>query len=149
MKQREIIFDKENIEFEINEDSDIVSRLKLSGTDSIKANLKFIHNKPYTKSRINIKAVLFDEARLDIEGMLVINSNANQTDTYLKMDCLIMSKNAYARLVPGLEIKASEVKGGHGATIGYIDLELLNYLQSRGLNQKTCENLIVDAFLQK
>jgi Fe-S cluster assembly protein SufD len=133
----------------IDSDVEIISIVEARNDDKIVSNIEFIHTKPGIKSRINIKAVVFDQAKVNIEALLRINKNANQTDTYLKMDCIVMSPNANVKMVPSLEILANDVKGGHGATIGYIDEELLNYLKSKGLDKSLAENTIIKAFLQK
>ena len=69
------------------------------------------------------------------------------TDTYLKIDCLVVSDKAFARAIPSLEINESEVKGGHGATIGYLDPAQIYYLKSHGISSEDSERLLIDAFL--
>jgi len=118
------------------------------GEDMLKTKIWIVHSKPGFKSRINIKAVVFDKARFDFEGILKIDKGAVQTDTYLKIDCLVMSEQAFARAIPSLEIKESEVKGGHGATIGYLDPTQTYYLESRGVDKSKAENILVDAFIR-
>ncbi|MEP7103725.1 MAG: SufD family Fe-S cluster assembly protein [Candidatus Dojkabacteria bacterium] len=135
-------------EIEIKEDMEINAMFVGRDSDEVKIKLDFVHSKPGLKSRINIKAVVFDKARFDLEGILKINKGAIGTDTYLKIDCLVMSESAFARAVPSLEIKESEVKGGHGATIGYLDPMQTYYLTSRGMSKKKAENILVDAFIR-
>ncbi len=132
----------------IEEDSEIFAIFDGSNEDSMKTKVNFIHAKPNLTSRILIKAVLKDSARFDFEGVLQILKGATNTDTYLKIDCLIVSDKAYARAIPSLEITENEVKGGHGATIGYIDPDQMYYLMSKGLNRETAESEIVAAFLR-
>ena len=132
----------------IEEDSEIFAIFDGSNEDSMKTKVNFIHAKPNLTSRILIKAVLKDSARFDFEGVLQILKGATNTDTYLKIDCLIVSDKAYARAIPSLEITENEVKGEHGATIGYIDPDQMYYLMSKGLNRETAESEIVAAFLR-
>lgn len=132
---------------EITEDSYLIAKYVGKDTDSIKSKITFLHAKPGLNSRIDIKAVLFDKSKLDIEGILKINKGATGTDTYLKIDCLVVGDNAFARAIPSLEINESEVKGGHGATIGYLDPSQLFYLSSRGLSDKSSEEILIDAFM--
>ncbi len=136
----------ENI-IEITQDTELVGLFIGRNEDNVKTNLRIIHKNPHLKSRVNIKAIVFDKARFDLEGMLRIEKGAVDTDTYLKIDCLVMSEGAFARAVPSLEILESEVKGGHGATIGYLDPEMLYYMKSRGLSQKQSEDALVAAFI--
>lgn len=132
---------------EITEDTEIHGLFVGKGNDRVTSNIIIEHVKPHLTSRINLKAVVFDNAKVDFEGMLRINKGAAQTDTYLKMDCLVMSETASARAVPSLEIFEDEVQGGHGATIGYLDPEMIGYLQSKGLSRQTAEDVVVEAFI--
>lgn len=145
----EILLDlkKELNEIEVESDSEIKAIYVARGDEVVKTKLKIIHKKPNLKSRVRIKAVVFDKAKFDLEGLLRIEKGAVGTDTYLKIDCLVMSETASARAVPSLEILESEVKGGHGATIGYIDPSQMYYIKSHGLSKKESEKMLVDAFI--
>lgn len=120
----------------------------LKGEEIVKKRITIVHNKKDIRSRINIKTVVFDNSKLDIEVILLINKGAKNCDTYLKIDCLVIGEHSYARVIPSLEILENEVKGGHGATIGYLDDNQLNYLYSRGLSKNESEKLLVEAFLR-
>lgn len=147
MKKIEIDFNKSEQIIEIIQDSEITGKFIGRSDDSIKCKVIFVHKKPGLKSRVNIKAVVFDNARFDFEGMLRIEKGATGTDTYLKIDCLVMNDNANARAIPSLEILESEVKGGHGATIGYLDPLQIYYLKSHGVSAEQAEQQLVEAFL--
>jgi Fe-S cluster assembly protein SufD len=135
-------------EIHIEEDIEVMSTYIGRGDESVKSHLKIIHSKPNLKSRILIKAVVFDRARFDFEGLLRIQKGAVGTDSYLKIKCLVMSESAFARAVPSLEILESEVKGGHGATIGYLDDQMMHYLLSRGISKSGAEQMLVEAFIK-
>ena len=45
----------------------------------------------------------------------------------------LLSKQAHADSIPGLEIMANDVRCTHGATLGQVDREQLFYLMARGL----------------
>jgi len=148
MKQLTIQLNEGEQTINIDSDIEINAMFVGRGKDSLKMKIWIVHSKPGFKSRVNIKAVVFDEARFDFEGILKIDKGATETDTYLKIDCLVMSDKAFARAIPSLEIKESEVKGGHGATIGYLDPTQTYYLESRGVDKKKAENILVDAFIR-
>jgi Fe-S cluster assembly protein SufD len=59
---------------------------------------------------------------------------------------LILSENARADSIPGLEIEANDVRCTHGATAGRVDEEMLFYLQSRGLKRDEATRLVVEGF---
>lgn len=132
---------------ELDSDTDLHAVFVGKGKESLRSKLTFVHSKPHITSRISIKAVLYDESDFNVEAKLVIEKDASDTDTYLKMKALLLDPHASARAVPSLEIKTDNVKGGHGATIGQIDKYQLYYLMSRGLSHKESQDLIIKAFL--
>jgi len=133
----------------IDEDCEIKGIFKGDGHSIIKGGFNIIHHNPQLKSRVHIKAVLFDHDVLDIEPKIVINKGSKGTDTYLKIEILLVGDKAQARVVPGLEIMENEVKGGHGATISRLPKDQIYYLQSRGLDLQTATKLLISAFLEE
>lgn len=105
------------------------------------------HLAPATRAKVQLKAILWDESRLDFKGNLWVPEQAHQTDTYLKCETLLMSPQAQAKAIPALEIIANDVKAGHAATAGRVDDELLFYLESRGFDKRTAQRLLIEAFL--
>lgn len=134
-------------EIELKEDGQIIGLFILRGDESITSAIKFIHKKPDLDTNIKLKFILLDNSRVDIEATVVIEQGAERTNTYLKIDTLILSEKAGARVIPSMEIKEDEVKGGHGATIGMLDQDRLFYLKSRGLSQQQAENVLIEGFV--
>jgi len=62
---------------------------------------------------------------------------------------LLLSDDAEANSMPGLEILADNVKCSHGATSGQVDEEELFYLLSRGIPLKVAQQLVVAGFLNE
>ncbi|KXK26135.1 MAG: FeS cluster assembly protein SufD [candidate division WS6 bacterium OLB20] len=134
---------------EITENSELIGLFVGRDSEKLSSLLKVVHKKPELQSLTSIKAVVYDDAYFDMEGMLVIETGARNTDAYLRIDVLLMSEQAGARAVPSLEITEDNVKGGHGATVGQIDREQLFYLTSRGLPRSQAETLLVEGFVQE
>lgn len=147
MKTIKLDLTKPNIEILINEDTEIYGVFVGKDEMQLKTELTVTHLKPNLKSLTIVKAVVFDKSSFDMVGNLVIRTGAKNTDAYLRLDALIMSSEASARVIPSLEITENDVKGGHGATVGQVDQEQLFYLQSRGLSHKQSEELLVEGFL--
>lgn len=116
--------------------------------EKISKKLEFIVSRSNIKHKIIIKAVLWDEAHFDIEATLIVKTGAKNSNTYLKIVCLLMSNKSSARVIPGLEITEDAVKSGHGATVSSVNKTQIEYLISRGLSQKQAEELIVEGFLK-
>jgi Fe-S cluster assembly protein SufD len=62
---------------------------------------------------------------------------------------LLLSDDAEANSMPGLEILADNVKCSHGATSGQIDEEEMFYLLSRGIPPVVAKQLVVAGFLDE
>ncbi len=113
----------------------------------LSADMRFVHSKPNIYSRIEFRTVLEPNATIELNAYVEIQRTAFETDTYLRVSTLLLDKNAEAHVTPSLEIMTDNVKAGHAATIGQIDQQQLNYMMSRGIDRKSAERLIVDAFL--
>ncbi|NPV57470.1 MAG: Fe-S cluster assembly protein SufD [Anaerolineae bacterium] len=104
------------------------------------------HLAPHTTSDLLFKGALRDASRSVWQGMIYVAPGAEKTDGYQSNRNLVLSKNARADSIPGLEILADDVRCTHGATIGKIDPEPLFYLASRGISKPEAERLIVEGF---
>jgi Fe-S cluster assembly protein SufD len=104
------------------------------------------HNAPYTTSDLLFKGVLKDESRSVWQGMIKSLPGAQKTDGFQANRNMLLSENARADSIPGLEIQADDVRCTHAAAIGQIDEELIYYLMSRGIPRYEAEKLIVDGF---
>jgi Fe-S cluster assembly protein SufD len=78
--------------------------------------------------------------------MIFVDPKAQGTDGFQANRNLVLSKDARADAIPGLEILADDVRCTHAATIGKIDSELVFYLRSRGISNKAAERLVVEGF---
>jgi len=106
------------------------------------------HLEPHTTSDLLIKCCLKDRARSVYQGLIQVAEGAQRTDAYQANRNLLLSDQARADSIPGLEILANDVRCTHGATIGYVDPEHLYYLMARGLPRAQAERLIVEAFFE-
>lgn len=104
------------------------------------------HLAPQTTSDLLFKGALIDASRVVWQGMIYVAPNAQKTDGYQANRNLVLSKNARADSIPGLEILADDVRCSHGATVGKIDPNEVFYLQTRGIPKIEAEKLIVEGF---
>jgi Fe-S cluster assembly protein SufD len=93
-----------------------------------------------------LKGALRDNARAVFQGMIKIDPNGQQTNSYLKNENLLLSDHARADSIPSLEIDANDVRASHGATVSRVDEEYIFYLQSRGIPRSTAVRMIVEGF---
>jgi Fe-S cluster assembly protein SufD len=105
------------------------------------------HRAPQTTSRLKLKVAVRDRARSVYSGLIDVDRVAQQTDAYVQNRNLILSHGAVADSVPRLEIRANDVRCGHGATAGHIDDDHRFYLMARGVTAEEADRLIVRGFL--
>jgi Fe-S cluster assembly protein SufD len=106
------------------------------------------HIAPNTTSDFAFKGALRDTATTVWRGMIRVERDAQKTNAYQENRNLLLSRDAHADSIPGLEILANDVRCTHGATLGQVDREQLFYLMSRGLARAEAERLIVRGFFQ-
>jgi Fe-S cluster assembly protein SufD len=107
------------------------------------------HVSPHTASDLLYKNALDDRARTTFGGLIRVEPHAHFTDAYQKVRNLLLSDDAEANSMPGLEILADNVRCSHGATSGQIDEDELFYLRTRGIPVKVAQHLIVTGFLNE
>jgi Fe-S cluster assembly protein SufD len=106
------------------------------------------HFAPNTTSDLLFKGALLEQSRSVWQGMIYVAPGAQKTDGYQANRNLVLSHQARADSIPGLEIMADDVRCTHGATVGKIDPDELFYLRSRGINPTEAERLIVQGFFE-
>jgi Fe-S cluster assembly protein SufD len=104
------------------------------------------HFAPNTTSDLLFKGALKGSSRSVWQGMIYVAPGAQKTNGYQANRNLILSRNARADSIPGLEILANDVRCTHGATVGKIDADQVFYLRSRGIPYEEAERLIVEGF---
>lgn len=104
------------------------------------------HFAPHTTSDLLFKGALKGKSRSVWQGMIYVAPGAQKTDGYQANRNLVLSKEARADSIPGLEILADDVRCTHGATVGKMEQEPLFYLKSRGIPEKDAELLVVEGF---
>jgi Fe-S cluster assembly protein SufD len=107
------------------------------------------HAAENTVSDLAFRGVLGDKATSVWRGMIKVDPGAQQTDAFQENRNLLLTRDAHADAIPGLEILADDVRCTHAAAIAQIDESQLFYLSSRGLDNATARRLVIDAFMQE
>jgi Fe-S cluster assembly protein SufD len=107
------------------------------------------HEAASCRSDLLYKGALQDRSRLVWRGMIKVDKAAQKTDGYQRNDNLMLSRDARADSIPGLEIEADDVRCTHGATSGRVDAEQIFYAQARGLSADEAARLVVAGFFQQ
>ncbi len=107
------------------------------------------HQGRYCKSDLLYKAALQDRSRTVWRGMIKVDKDAQRTDAYQRNDNLMLSRDARADSIPGLEIEADDVRCTHGSTSGRVDDQQLFYAMTRGYTRREAVRMIVTGFFQQ
>ena len=107
------------------------------------------HLAPNTTSDFAFKGVLRDKATAVWRGMIKVAKDAQRTNAYQENRNLLLSPDAHADSIPGLEILANDVRCTHGATVSQVNRDELFYCMARGLSKEEAQLLIVRGFYQE
>lgn len=108
-----------------------------------------IHQAPHTSSNLLYKNALLQQAKTIFSGLIVVDPDAQKTDAYQSNRNLMLSEEAEANSLPGLEIQANDVRCTHGATSSRIDPEQEFYLQARGIAKEAADELLIFGFFEE
>ncbi len=106
------------------------------------------HAAPNTNSDLAFRGVLGAGATAVWRGMIRVDPGAQNTDAFQESRNLLLSTEAHADAIPGLEIEADDVRCTHAAAVAQIDRDQLFYLTSRGLDPAEAKSLIIEGFLE-
>lgn len=104
------------------------------------------HRALSTTSDLLFKGALKGHSRTVWQGMIVAEPGAQKTDGFQANRNLLLENTARADSIPGLEIKANDLRCTHAATVGRIDDTELFYLMSRGIPLNDATKIMVDGF---
>jgi Fe-S cluster assembly protein SufD len=107
------------------------------------------HEAPYCRSDLLYKTALQDRSRTVWRGMIKVDRKAQRTDGYQRNDNLMLSRDARADSIPGLEIEADDVRCTHGSTSGRVDDGQVFYAMARGFTRSEAVRMIVAGFFQQ
>ena len=117
-----------------------------SGTREIDQRTFQDHFSPRATSDLLYHNALADSSRTIFAGLIKVEEAAHETDAYQKVRNLMLSDEAEANSMPGLEILADNVRCTHGATSGELNEDELFYMLARGIPPKQAAQLIVRGF---
>jgi Fe-S cluster assembly protein SufD len=106
------------------------------------------HAAPNTNSDLAFRGVLAKGSTAVWRGMIKVDPGAQGTDAFQESRNLLLSPEAHADAIPGLEILADDVRCTHAAAIAQVDKEQLFYLTSRGLGEADAKGLVIEGFLE-
>ena len=102
-----------------------------------------------TTSDLAFRGVLAERATAVWRGMIRVDQGAQRTDAFQESRNLLLSTDAHADAIPGLEIEADDVRCTHAAAVAQVDAEQLHYLRAHGISEPAAKRLVVEGFLEE
>jgi Fe-S cluster assembly protein SufD len=119
------------------------------GTQHLDYDTTQEHAAEDTNSDLAFRGVLSERATAVWRGMIRVDKGAQRTDAFQESRNLLLSTDAHADAIPGLEIEADDVRCTHAAAVAQVDPEQLYYLRSHGLPIADAKRLVIEGFLQE
>ena len=119
------------------------------GTQHLDYDTTQEHAAEDTTSDLAFRGVLADRSTAVWRGMIRVDPGAQRTDAYQESRNLLLSNEAHADAIPGLEIEADDVRCTHAAAVAQVDPDQIFYLTAHGLADEDAKQLVVEGFLQE
>lgn len=128
--------------------SDALEVVMGSGSEKFDVAINLNHIAPSTTGRVMARGVGMDKSRIILKGIIRIEKPARQTGAYLAEHAMLLSPDARADAIPGLEIESDNVKATHSASVAQVDPEHVWYLMSRGIPRDEALKMITLGFFE-
>ncbi len=87
-------------------------------------------------------------SRASYEGLIKIESGAQESHTYLQTHSMMLSPRAKVDAIPSLIVETDSVSASHGGTVGEVDEAQVFYMRSRGLSREEAVRVIVEGYFE-
>ncbi len=126
---------------------DLLGLFAVQGNDTFKITHQVIHAAPRTTSRLVSKGILTGSSFAHQISRIEILPGQPGCSGDERADTILLSDNARVIAVPELEIGNNDVQCKHAVTTTRLNKEKLFYLASRGLDEETSRELLIQAHL--
>ncbi len=104
------------------------------------------HRAARTRSTLLAKGAVAESSRSVYTGLIEIEKGAKKTDARQTNHNLLLSPFAHADSVPNLDIRENDVVCAHASSVGPLDELQRWYLESRGVERRDAERLMIQGF---
>lgn len=106
------------------------------------------HTAPHTLADVSLATVVDHDARSSYHGRIHIAPTAAHSESKQRNPVLLLADTARATSVPSLEALVDQIHCVHATALGTLDVQQMQYLQSRGLSYEQAKRILVQGFLQ-
>ncbi len=121
---------------------DIDTGYLVRGEDKLDINYVSRHRGAKTDSKINVSGVLRDKADKTFRGTIDFIKGCKTATGDEREDVLLMDEGVHNNTVPLILCAEEDVEGAHGASIGKISEDIVNYFESRGIPETEVTELM-------
>ena len=126
---------------------DMYGVIKISDKQNIANTIKINHNAKNSSSNQVFKHILDEHSVAVFNSQITINKNCSYSKAHQNSQSILLNDDARIFNEPRMMIFTDELEASHGATVGSLNDEAINYMKLRGLPQEICEKMLISAFL--
>lgn len=120
----------------------------LNDDDRLDMNYVALQRGKKTKSSIKVKGVLNDDSLKIFRGTIDFRNGSSGSVGDEQEDVVLMSDTCDNKTIPLILCEEEDVEGRHGATIGRLNDDMLFYLGTRGIDERSAMKIITKARLR-
>lgn len=132
-----VLLDGKNAEYKAHGD------YLLNGDQRLDINMIADHIAPDTVSDMRYDGVLIDSASKIFRGTLDFKSGCKGAKGSENEEVILLSEDVVNQSLPIILCGEEDVEGNHGASVGKISDEIINYLATRGFDEEAATKLII------
>lgn len=117
--------------------------------DELDLSYNIIHSGKKGKSKMLYNGVLDGNAKKTFRGIIDFRNESDGSVGHEQENVLLLNENVLNNSLPVILCEVEDLDGCHGASIGKLDEKTLFYLESRGIDKKTAEQLMVESRLSE
>lgn len=131
--------------------SDATIRTRYLGHGDERRDFNYIvrHRGKKTTCNLDANGVLADRSRKVLRGTIDLVHGCKGAEGTERETVLLADEKVVNKTIPTILCDEDDVAGNHGATIGHVRPEQMNYLMTRGISQEAAERLFANATLEE
>lgn len=113
--------------------------------ESLDVNYVSLHTGRETESTMAVDGVVDGTGKKTWRGTIDFKNGCSESKGDEQENVLLLDSEVVNKSLPVILCDEEAVEGRHGASIGRLGKEILFYMQSRGVDEKTAQNLMIRA----
>ncbi len=127
----------------------ILGMYALAGQQNLIIKTRQVHCGKNCSSQLVMQGLISGHAKSFYEGTIRIQESACGTYALQNNKNILLSDMSSAISIPNIEVLNHDVQCYHGAAVGKFDTQQMQYMQSRGLNDATIQQLLIQTLFEE